>query len=136
MKHDFTNSKVGDIVLSLKHGWVKIDEIREYEETVYQILTENSTYTIDGKEFIFDKFPSLFTEPPEEFKAGKRPCKFKIGERVLVCDNHNHNHRGYFLKFEEDGKYPYCITQDLAGWVEDKGYTKWKYCKRWTEDSK
>lgn len=115
MKSDLSKVKVGDKIWTIQNGWTEVIQINE--ETDYPIGTEEDSYTLDGKNTIFEKHPSAFLEYP--FK--EQP----IEKDTLVWFRDNEDEFwkfGYYSHFE-NGKH-FCFiyskksteTEQLTSW--------------------
>jgi hypothetical protein len=54
--------KVGDKVFDIRHGWAEVIQLRD--GALYEIVTNNSSYTDDGKYSSDDELPTLFWREP------------------------------------------------------------------------
>ena len=64
MESNLSKVKVGDKIWTIQEGWTKVIRI-ESISTNYPIMTQQgSSYTIDGKREVHDKYPSAFLEYP------------------------------------------------------------------------
>jgi hypothetical protein len=61
MKSDLREVEVGDKIWTIQHGWVQVVNV---DTDSYPIETDGSCYTIDGKRWKGDKYPSAFLECP------------------------------------------------------------------------
>ena len=128
LKSDLSNAKVGDWVLDLHQGWVRV--VR-HEGLQYPITTpRNKTYYSNGHETHEDKYPICFPAdqvPPELLALyGPPPCEFKRGDHVIVGYKEN-SIRLYriFKKYRPDLKYPYIVYN-----FSDSG-SRYDYCEKW-----
>lgn len=97
MKSDLSKVKVGDKIWTIQEGWIEVKRIDTSE--IFSIKTEFNSYTIDGKNYSDDKYPSVFIEYP--FK--EQP----IEKDTLVWFRdyeHYYWHIGYYSHFK-DGKH-------------------------------
>lgn len=62
MKSDLSKVKVGDKIWTIQGGWIEV--IRIDTSKTFPIDTECHSYTIDGKIYFNDKYPSAFLEYP------------------------------------------------------------------------
>jgi hypothetical protein len=116
MKSDLSKVVIGDKILTIQSGWVKVDKISDDEK--YPIETKNETYTFEGKRDVHDKYPSAFTEYP--FK--EEP----IEKDTLVWFRIDENESwkvGYYSHFE-NGKH-YCFVNSKKS-TETNNTTFWK----------
>lgn len=81
MINDLSNKKVGDLVFVIGDGWLPIAHI--IIDASYPIVIGNASYTLDGKKYTSNKYPSVFAEWP--FKWSE-PKEFEEGEEVLALD--------------------------------------------------
>lgn len=94
MKSDLSKVKVGDKIWTIKEGWIEVKRIDTSE--TFPIDTECNSYTIDGKIYFDDKYPSAFLE-----------CPFKdlpIEKDTLVYFRNNENECwkiGYYSHFRD-----------------------------------
>jgi hypothetical protein len=107
--------KVGDKVFDTRFGWSKI--IKLCDGTIYEIVTDISCYTPDGKYNINDKVPFLFWN---EFEIPK--CAFikplpnlKVDTKVLVWNDNCIKERRYFSHFDKYGNIC-CFNSGATGW--------------------
>ena len=115
MKSDLSKVKVGDKIWTIQSGWVEVIKINE--KTNYPIETEEDSYTLDGKNTIFEKHPSAFLEYP--FK--EQP----IEKDTLVWfrDSEDENWMfGYYSHFK-DGIH-YCFEASLKS-TETESFNDW-----------
>jgi hypothetical protein len=61
MKSDLSKVKKGDKIWTIQNGWVRV--VNVYTDS-YPIDTDGHGYTIDGKRWKSDKYPSAFLECP------------------------------------------------------------------------
>ena len=96
MKSDLSKVKKGDKIWTIQNGWVRV--VNVYTDS-YPIDTDGHGYTIDGKRWKSDKYPSAFLE-----------CPFKeqpIEKDTLVWFRDDENEWwsvGYYSHFE-NGKH-------------------------------
>lgn len=126
MHNDLSRCKAGDYIWTISHGWEKIIRVDKRLGN-YPIQSESGGYTLDGKRHSSDVAPSSFTRPPKCFKAGKPPCKFKKGDKVLVSDVNLIKFKRYF-SHEENGMY-YCFDGGRDEWSSEGCTTAWEYCE-------
>jgi hypothetical protein len=62
---DLSNVKVGDTIWALPYGEAKVKHIHQTLNS-YVIETSHNTYTLDGKYYVEQKYPSAFTKNPFE----------------------------------------------------------------------
>jgi hypothetical protein len=62
MKSDLSKVKVGDKIWTIESGWTKV--VNTNDSSVYPVETEDPCFTIDGKRWKSDKYPSAFLEYP------------------------------------------------------------------------
>ena len=132
MNSDLRGVQVGDWIWTIQEGWEKVVATKEVLNG-YSIETRAATYTLDGKSYLNDKYPSAFLEPPEEFNAVPKPCEFKKGDRVLVGDSlESCNQRKYFSHIDSEGNF-HCFPFGKTEWTaeEEGGTSVWKYYKKW-----
>ena len=85
---DLSKCEVGDWVWEQETGkWSKIQSIEHTSE--YPIRTSHDAYTLKGKIYKSNKFPTLFIKPPLCFNPEPKPepvCHFKRGDRVIISN--------------------------------------------------
>ena len=138
MKNDLSGVKVGDYVWTIQSGWcVVLKNNSLLENTVYlkpSIKPDfpNYYYTLDGKFYPDDTYPSAFLEPPACFNAEPKPCKFKKGDRVLVSNVGKPELKRYFSHKNSSGKYS-CFIGGQDEWTSNGVTSAWDYCKAWED---
>jgi hypothetical protein len=93
MKSDLSKVKVGDKIWTIQNGWTKVVNVNTDS---FPIQTEGSCFTIDGKRWKNDKYPTAFLEYP--FKEQE------IEKDTLVWfrDDEDENWMvGYYSHFED-----------------------------------
>lgn len=99
MKSDLSKVKAGDKIWTIQDGWTKIKEITQSSQP--KVIVENGTlYTLDGKYFTNNKYPSAFLEYP----FGEEP----IEKDTLVWfrDDEEENWMiGYYSHFKNGNHY-------------------------------
>jgi hypothetical protein len=121
--------KIGDNVFDIRYGWSKVIELDD--ESIYKIVTNFNSYTIDGKYHIMDSFPILFWN---EFEVPK--CVFikplpdlKIDTKVLVWNGNGRKEKRYFSHFDKYGNMR-CFNNGVTGWINKNAATtawdKWE----------
>ena len=125
--------KVGDKVWNfIDDRWEEIIEISE--SLGYPIVTEDSTYTKDGRYFISDIVPTIYPNefklelPPEAFR--KHLPSFKVNQPLWVYDGRNDDLvRRHFQRLTDDG-FVMCFRDGESGWTnpDNEGvmWRKWK----------
>lgn len=116
MKSDLSKVKVGDKIWTIQEGWTSVTKIDEDSEYPIQ-TTQIEEYTIDGKFYSDDKYPSAFLEYP--FKDPE------IEKDTLVYYRdfeHEPLKVGYYSHFEDskhfvfDGSKKSTQTSDSHSW--------------------
>ena len=124
LKSDLSDAKVGDWVLDLHEGWVKV--VRHDGPAYPAILANNRIYHNNGRDAFDDKYPICFAAdqvPPELLVLyGPPPCEFKRGDRVVAWDGSDSIKRIRVFKEHTPGRtFPYKIL----------GGEMYKHCKKW-----
>ena len=127
MDNDLRKVKVGDYIWVISNGWVRVTKVDLGLQ--YQIQTEFSEYSLDGKYHFLHKYPSAFVVPPVEFCAEPKPYSFKEGDKVLVTDVDTlpPTHRMYFSHMDEKGMFC-CYETGGTKWSSKWQVVPWKYC--------
>lgn len=97
MKSDLSKVKVGDKIWTIREGWTKVKRITIGK--TFPIDTNDKCYTIDGKIYSDDKYPSAFLEYP--FK--EQPIEKDTLVWFRDCEDENWM-VGYYSHFK-DGKH-------------------------------
>ena len=62
------NVKVNDWLWYFRTGWVNVIKIQEYHHNYPIVIIDSNrdtrTFTLDGKEYITDDYPSIFQDAP------------------------------------------------------------------------
>lgn len=122
MSSDLSKVKVGDYICTAAHGWERVVDAHEISN--YPINTEISSYTIDDKLYIVDKFPTASVEMPEELGFGPKPCEFKKGEVIAIRDHS-----------QEDWEYDKFIQLCYDGSYETEQYIS-RYARKLTSEER
>lgn len=132
MKNDLSSVVVGDWIWTIQKGWKEVVEVLRHSD--YPIRVDDECYTLDGKYNGCDEYPSAFTEPPAEFNAGPKPCRFTKGQRVLVrLSRHDTGwYRRYFSHQVGGIFFAYTYGDE---WSSYGGVSVCHECKPWTEGS-
>jgi hypothetical protein len=130
-----TNIKVGDKVWESCRGWSEVVELDD--ESVYKIMTNFNSYTIDGKYHTRDSFPSLFWnefEIPKEAFIKPVP-KMAIDTKVLVWDFHKDTKtKRYFSHFDNNGNIS-CFGDGATSWTAVNSATStWRNWELYEEE--
>ena len=136
MNSDLSKVVEGDYIWTIAEGWVKVRRtipiFHSQASNEHPIETVGDyTYSLDGKLYINDKYPSAFTIPPKEFNPGPKPCEFKKGDRVMVQDEEDDDWwcKRYFIKY--DGKH-FIVSMDSIGWSGE--LENWDKCRKPTNE--
>jgi hypothetical protein len=117
MKSDLRKVEVGDKIWTIQYGWVQVVNV---DRDSYPIETDGSCYTIDGKRWKGDKYPSAFLECP--FK--EQPIE-KIEKDTLIWfrdRSHDFWKYGYYSHFENGKHY---IFNDSKKSTETSSVQAW-----------
>lgn len=110
---DLRHLKPGDWVYTLKRGWEKV--VRSTEHSNFPIKLKGSSFTIEGKEYPNDKFPSVWTYNPFD-QEEQPPVEFKAGEVIAVRDQPDDRWRyDRFERFDAGDNYPYTCSNE--NWI-------------------
>ncbi len=132
MDHDLSKVKVGDWIWTIRRGWEQVIKLNFQEN--YFLHTRTSLYTQAGFFLENDKYPSAFIEPPKEFNAKPKPCKFTKGQKVLVWNNFNSDMKRRYFSHESNNEI-YCFVSGCDEWSSlNEGTVYWEHCKAWEED--
>lgn len=116
MKSDLSKVKVGDKIWTIREGWTEVKRITSGK--TYPINTNDECYTIDGKIYSDDKYPSVFLEYPFKEEPIKRDTL------VWFRDNENENWMvGYYSHFK-DGNH-FCFLESKKS-TETNNAISWK----------
>jgi hypothetical protein len=126
---------VGDKVWDLYYGWS--DVVALYDREKYKIMTNNDTYTTDGKCNTESKWPTLFWN---EFKIPKeafiKPLpKIEVDTKVIVWRNGDPmTERRYFSHFDDEGRIN-CFNYGSTSWTNNDNETSpWDYWRLFKEN--
>lgn len=120
---DLSNAKLGDKVWTIQHGWGKITGIRFDKE--YRVKINECSYTVDGKFYESNSFPSAFWQEPElpdecytkpqpEIEPGAL-CFFSN----IKFEFENHCVVARYKAYDLSSKFPH----------KDQSEGAWKYCR-------
>ena len=110
MKSDLSKVKVGDKIWTIQNSFTEVLTVNLDRD--YSIVTEECSYTIDGKLHISDKHPSAFLEYP--FK--EQPIEKDTV--VWFRDGEDHSWtNGYYSHFENNKHFCFInsLKSDKAG---------------------
>lgn len=119
--------KVGDKVWQHRLGETVVVEI--YINDMYPIVTEDSSYSTDGKLYLSDKYPSLFWKE-QSFDKSKPLPDLKVDDKIIVGDTpfKENGFKRYFCKFDENGN-AVVFREGRTSWNSDGKTNTWKYWK-------
>jgi hypothetical protein len=126
--------KVDDKVWDSRYGWSKVIEL--YDGEKYEIVTNLSSYTTDGKNALGHNFPSLFWnefEVPKEAFIKPLP-NLKVDTKVLVWNDIEEDVRikRYFSHFDSNGTI-HCFYGGATSFTNIHGTTDWDHWKLYEE---
>ncbi len=109
----FKNAKTGDKVWNIRTGWTKIRAIVDC--SMYPIIINNGSYTIDGKIDASDINPLIFWDKIE-INIPKQPLpKLEIDTKVIVWGEPDQKVKRYFSHFNENGNIC-CFNNGTTSW--------------------
>ena len=126
MKSDLSKSKVGDWIATVMWGWLKITKLYPGNRYGVEFKTNDDTVNVthNGCLYKFDKYPTAFTAKacPQWLIdiIGKKPCKFKKGDKVLL----NGDLKRYFS--HETHGYYYCFEDGKDAWTSNGKVNEWQ----------
>lgn len=77
VKEDFSNDKIGNKVWAFTHGEGEITAINEDRIVIYFYNRVTTSFRLDGKINISDKFPTLLHSEPELIKINDNSINSK-----------------------------------------------------------
>ncbi len=132
MNSDLSDVKVGDFICTTRGGWEKVAGVNH--DSAYPVsLVSGRTCTLKGLRYNGDKYPSVYIEPPEGWKAGPRPSQLKKGDRVLVAAHPITTwYRRYFSHMS--GKHYHCFSRGCDEWASKGKTSPWSKCEKCVEE--
>ena len=135
IKSDLSNVKVGDYILTLQRGWVKV--LSTYHGDYYSVHTKLCSYDTNGFAHRTHKYPTAFAKdqvPPRLLELyDPPPCEFDEGDKVLVGDRRDKpNIRCYFSHADEKGFH--CFVGGRDKWASEGDTVRWDNCVKWEEE--
>lgn len=134
--NDISKAEIGDYLWTVQLDWA---EVINNDGHIVKVVRGNDSrsYYLNGRYLELDTHPSAFFKPPAGFKAGPKPCKFKVNQKVLVRNSEDGKwHRRYFSHQDKDGAF-HGFHGGADEWSAQDfcvGLTcGWKYCKAWEE---
>ena len=135
----FKYARIGDRVWSIIDGWGKIVKTAHGGLVMRVNFYDggNDMFTVEGKRFPADKYPTLYWDEIKFNIPDKPQPDLKVDTKVLVWGNEGDKKEvRYFKRFSEYGKifcFPYGTTSStVKGGYEDE----WEYWELAKEEEK